>query len=322
MKISVSVPGKLMLFGEHAVVHGRPCLVTAVDQRMRVTVELTEDAAFVLDAPDVRISGYRRQMDSLGTGDAPKGAAFAETAVKNFAMKVPISGGVHVTTASEFSPQFGFGSSSASVVGVLKALSEITGSALDDKALFALAYQTVLDVQGSGSGFDVAAAIYGGTLHFVTGGKTIVPLNIPPIPLVIGYTGVKADTATLVLQVADKMRSQPERVGRIFDAMAKLTEDAKVQMEEGDWQRVGMLMTFAQEYLRDLGVSSEKLEALISAAKGAGAYGAKLSGAGGGDCMIAVADEKHRKAVEAAITKEGGQVIHIACGARGVRVEQ
>lgn len=322
MRISVSVPGKLMLFGEHAVVHGRPCLVTAVDQRMRVTVELTEDAVFVLDAPDVRISGYRRQMDSLGEGDAPKGAAFAETAVRNFAMKVPIPGGVHVTTTSEFSPQFGFGSSSASVVGVLKALSEITGNTLDVKTLFALAYQTVLDVQGSGSGFDVAAAIYGGTLYFVTGGKTIVPLDIPPIPLVIGYTGVKADTATLVLQVADKMRSQPERVGRIFDAMAKLTEDAKLQMEEGDWQRVGTLMTFAQEYLRDLGVSSERLETLISAAKGAGAYGAKLSGAGGGDCMIAVTDEKNRKAVEDAITKEGGQVIHIACGARGVRVEQ
>jgi len=117
------------------------------------------------------------------------------------------------------------------------------------------------------------------------------------------------------------MKAQPERVNRIYDAIAKLVEDAKLKMLEGDWERVGKLMDFNKEYLRDLGVSSEKLEALIAAAKNAGALGAKLSGAGGGDCMIAIAPENKRVGVEEAITKVGGQVIHILPNAQGARIE-
>jgi len=260
-------------------------------------------------------------MSDVGKGDVPKGAKFVEVAIKNFLETYPLSGGVHVTTASDFSSQFGFGSSSASTVCVLKALSELTGKKLDNKKLFELAYKTVLDVQGKGSGFDVAAAIDGGTLYFITGGKTIEPLPIGTMPLVIGYTGVKADTVTLMTAVSEKMKSQPERVGRIYDAITKLTEEAKHKMIEGDWERVGRLMDFNQDYLRDLGVSSEKLEALIVAAKVGGAWGAKLSGAGGGDCMIALASEQNRPQVEAAITESCGQVIHISSNAPGVRVE-
>lgn len=319
--ITISAPGKLMLFGEHAVVYDRPCIVTAVDQRMRAAVEFTDDKIFYLDAPEVNISGYERPMNDLGQGEIPKGAKFVEIAVKNFVEKYPIASGVKVTTESDFSAQFGFGSSSASTVCVLKSLSELTGKKLDNKKLFDLAYKTVLDVQGKGSGFDVAAAIWGGTLYFVTGGKTIELLEVHDMPLVIGYTGVKADTVTLMAAVSQKMNEQPERVGRIYDAITKLTEEARKKIIEGDWERVGKLMNFNQDYLRDLGVSSEKLEALISAAKEAGAWGAKLSGAGGGDCMICFVDGSKRKAVEDALTAVGGQVIHIRPGAPGVHIE-
>lgn len=333
MNITISAPGKLMLFGEHAVVYDRPCIVTAVDQRIRATVELMDEKMFVLDAPHVEVVDYRKRMDELGRGDLPKGTRFVEKAVKNFIDKYSFSSGVRVTTVSDFSSQFGFGSSSASVVCVLKALSELIGKKLDNKKLFDLAYHTVLDVQGKGSGFDVAAAIYGGTLYFVTGGKVIEPLDVKEIPLVVGYTGVKADTVALVASVSEKMKLQPTRVARIYDAIAKITDDAKVKILEGpastrgestrgvDWERVGKLMTFNQEYLRDLGVSSQKLEALIHAANEAGAYGAKLSGAGGGDCMMAIVEESKRKRVEDAIQSVGGQVIHVDNGAQGARIE-
>lgn len=320
-KVTVSAPGKLMLFGEHAVVYDRPCLVTAVDQRMRATVEVIDESVFRLDAPDVQISGYQKPMSELGVGEVPKGVKFVEFAVKNFCAKYPMPNGIKITTISEFSSLFGFGSSSASTVCVVKALAELSEKKFTNKQLFDIAYKTVLDVQGKGSGFDVAAAIYGGTLYFVTGGKIIEPLTIHDMSLVIGYTGVKADTVTIMDQVKEKMKANPERVDRIYDAIAKLTNDAKQKMIEGDWERVGKFMDFNQEYLRDLGVSSEKLEELISAAKGAGAYGAKLSGAGGGDCMIALADKEHKDEVEKAIGVAGGQVIHIATGAEGVRVE-
>src|SRR5688572_29300492 len=83
-KITVSAPGKLMLFGEHAVVYGRPCIVTAVGQRMKATVELIDEPIFHLEAPDVSVSNYKKPMDQLGEGDIPKGAKFVEMAIKNF----------------------------------------------------------------------------------------------------------------------------------------------------------------------------------------------------------------------------------------------
>ncbi|MBI3386063.1 hypothetical protein HY031_03200 [Candidatus Gottesmanbacteria bacterium] len=201
-------------------------------------------------------------------------------------------------------------------------MSELSGKKLDNKQLFDLAYKTVLDIQGKGSGFDVAAAIYGGTLYFMTGGKVIEPLRVDSLPLVVSYTGVKADTSSLIAQVSEKKEKNSEKVERIFDAIAKLVDEAKRKIPEGDWERVGKLMDFNQEYLRDLGVSSEKLESLISAAKSAGAFGAKLSGAGGGDCMIALVSNEKRDAVRNAITETDGEVVDVSMNAEGVRVEQ
>ena len=155
----------------------------------------------------------------------------------------------------------------------------------------------------------------------MAGGKVIEPLAIEEMPLIVGYTGVKADTTTLIKQVADKKEKDPQKVERIFQGIAKLVEDTKVKILEGDWERVGKFMDFNQEYLRDLGVSSEKLESLISAAKGAGAWGAKLSGAGGGDCMIALVSPEKREEVKTAITSAGGEVIAVDSNAEGVRIE-
>jgi mevalonate kinase len=320
-KITVSAPGKLMLLGEHAVVYDRPCLVTAVGQRMKATVELLDTPDFQLDAEDVQVTGYKKPMTEIGNGEIPKGAKFVEIALKNFLETYPMKTGIHVTTTSEFSSLFGFGSSSASTVCVVKALSELSGKKLSNKEIFDLAYKTVLDIQGKGSGFDVAAAVYGGTLYFVTGGKVIEPIAISNLPLVVGYSGVKADTVTLIGEVKKKMDAEPEKVNRIYDAIRDLVEKAKADMVKGDWETVGKWMNFDQEYLRDLGVSTEKLEAMISAAKKAGAYGAKLSGAGGGDCMIALTPNDKKKAVTDAITKAGGQVIDVSVNAEGVRME-
>jgi len=320
--ITVSAPGKLMLLGEHAVVYDRSCLVTAVGQRIKATVELVDSPEFILDAEDVNITEYRKQMAEVGKGEIPKGAKFVEIALKNFLEKHSMKSGIHVTTTSEFSSLFGFGSSSASTVCTIKALSELTGANLSNKDIFDLSYKTILDIQGKGSGFDVAAAVYGGTLYFITGGKVIEPLPITSLPLIVGYSGVKADTVTLINEVKKKLEEEPEKVNRIFDAIKDLVEKAKKDMVKGDWKTVGKWMNFDQEYLRDLGVSTEKLESMISAAKKAGAYGAKLSGAGGGDCMIALVPDDKRKAVSDAIIRVGGQVIDVPVDAEGVRVEK
>lgn len=285
--MTTSAPGKLLLFGEHSVVYGYPSIVTAISERLEVTISITDD-----------LPADRRFVD---------GALKAWGAGRD----------IKLATKSSFSGKYGFGSSSAVTVATLKALRPDAES----RNIFDTAYKIVLDIQGKGSGFDVAAATYGGTLYFVTGGKAIEPLSITNMPLIVGYTGVKADTKTLIADVAAKRAQEPEKVDRIFQGITKIVEEAKIKMVEGDWQRVGRLMDFNQDYLRNLGVSSEKLESLISAAKSAGAWGAKLSGAGGGDCMVALAPPDKRQAVEDAIAAAGGEVVHVTANAEGVRVE-
>jgi len=319
--ITVSAPGKLMLFGEHAVVYGHPCVVTAVDQRMQVTVETLETFEFILDAPDVKVLNYKKQLSDLGKGEIPKGAKFVEIAVKNFAKKHGLKFGLKIITKSEFSSQFGFGSSSASTVCVLKALSVLSGKNLSEKKLFDLAYKTVLDIQGKGSGFDVAAAIYGGTLYFLTGGKIMKPLKIKKLPLLVAYSGVKADTVTLMNQVSILSKKYPKIINHLYQNIEETVDLAKKAMLQYRWLTVGELMNVNQGYLEALGVSTQKLSDMIYAVRDAGGYGAKLSGAGGGDCIIAIAPKEKIAAVKKSIVKVGGEIIELTTNAEGVRVE-
>lgn len=302
-KIVSSAPGKLMIMGEHAVVYGKPCLVTAVESRIDVCVEKSDLLGIEYDTP--------------GVSDA----RFLDAVIVNARKKWKIpSGGLKVSTRSGFSTSFGFGSSSAVTVACAHALARLFSRKVNKKDIFSLAYASVLDVQGVGSGFDVASAVYGGTIVYEKPGSRIEPLQ-NGASFVIGYTGIKADTVTLVKEVGNKYRAYKERMDRIFDAIGTLVEQAKVAWEKNDWQVVGKFMNFNQEYLRDLGVSTQKLEDLIAAAKQAGAYGAKLSGAGGGDCMIALVAKEHRDSVIRAITQAGGDVLPVGVHARGAMEE-
>lgn len=321
-QITVSAPGKLMLFGEHAVVYGKPSIVTSVNQRLSLKVSKINETILKLNAPDVDIKDYSKPLKDLGKGEIPKGAKFVELATKNFLSKHKIKAGVEFETIAQFKSTFGFGSSSATAVCTIKALSEIFKLKLSEKEIFKLAYKTVLDVQGVGSGFDLASAIFGGSLYFVTGGKIIEPLKIKTLSLIVGYSGVKADTATIVKEVKSRFEKQPKLLKNIYDGIALIVEEAKIALSKNDLEKVGNLMNLNQGYLETLGVSSEKLSAMIYAARNAGAYGAKLSGAGIGDCMIALAPEDKRKAVEKAIEKAGGQILKVEVNTKGVRLEK
>lgn len=327
-QIIISAPGKLMLFGEHAVVHGKQCIVTAVDQRLKIKAQRLEEPEFELHAPVVDVLNYRKPLSELGKGDIPKGAKFVEIATRNFldSRLRKASGndsfGVSFETVSQFKSTFGFGSSSASTVCTVKALCELFNVNLSEKEIFDICYKTVLDIQGVGSGFDLAAAIYGQTLYFLAGGKKIEQLTIYNLQLVVGYTGVKADTAILVKEVNARAEKYPKLFKSIFDDIGLIVEEAKIALKKNDLTKLGELMNLNQGYLEALGVGSDKLSNLIYAARNAGALGAKLSGAGGGDCMIALVEEKNRRAVEKAIEKAGGKVLKVEVNAEGVRIER
>lgn len=299
----VSAPGKLLLLGEHAVVYGYPCIVTAIDRRMAISVKNT-------------------QIATNGIHSAINNTTFVEKALEigTKAWNLP-SNGWEAAIEKSFPNTYGFGSSSAVTVATLSALAEAAGKSPTKQELFGLAFQVVLSVQGVGSGFDVAAAIWGGTIFYKNKGQLIeeVPFDEKDVSFIVGYTDIKADTTTLIQEVAKKKREYPQKVEKIFQGIEKLVVEAKQRIQEKDWERVGRLMDFNQEYLRDLGVSSQKLEDLIVAAKKAGAWGAKLSGAGGGDCMIALVGKEKREEVETAITKAGGEIVPVKMNEEGVK---
>ncbi len=301
--ITVSAPGKLMLLGEHAVVYGYPCLVTAVNKRLTVTMEQTNDGKVVIDAPQSPDTRFVEEAIKQGT---------AAWGIRHH--------GLRIATTSELG-NYGLGSSAAATVATLKALAVLFQKDVSDRELFELGRQVVIAVQGNGSGFDVAAAVWGGAVYFAEGGNIIEPIEAEDLPLMIAYSGVKADTTSLIAAVAEKKKQYPERVERIFTGIGKLVEQGKDALISHNWERFGKFMDFNQEYLRDLGVSTQKLEDLIRAAKNAGAMGAKLSGAGGGDCVIVLASSVKCQASRKAIEQAGGEVLEVMPNAQGVRVE-
>lgn len=321
-QITASAPGKLMLSVGYAVVHGRPTVVTAVDQRLYATVMKNGIDVFHLDAPDLGLTSYTKTISELGTKELPKAVRFIEILYKNFLEKHPQKEGIIVTTKSDFSSSYGFGSSSAVTVAFAKALTTLYEVDLSKKELFELCYKAVLDVQGVGSGFDLAAAIWGGTIYFVTPARIVKNIDAKKIPLSIAYSGAKADTPTLVRLVNNMLEENPGEVNRIFDGIGKVADDFIKPAEKTDWKEVGKLFDQSHTYANELKVSNSKLNKIVSAAKDAGAYGATVSGAAGGDCILALRSEKNKDKVEQAMKDAGSMIIDVNLNAPGVRLEE
>lgn len=284
--VSASAPGKLMLLGEHAVVYGYPCIVSTVNKRISVTVKKTlNKQAF---------------SDSI----------YVMTSVRMFIEKYHSGSSFSITTSSDFSPTLGLGSSSAVTVATLKALTAYFDIALSEKEIFDLALKVVRKIHREASGFDVAAAVYGGTIYYKIE-RPVEKLPERKMPLLVVYSGIKADTSTLVNQVARQKKYNPAKVNNIFSQIGDLVKMACDAYNKFDWSRLGMLFNKNHQLLVELGVSSEKLNALVETAIKSGAYGAKLSGAGGGDCIIVLYKNNQKEKLIKVLTNSGGQILDV-----------
>jgi len=322
-KVTISAPGKLMLLGEHAVVYNRPCLVTAVDSRVSVTIAKNDNKVLTLNAPEVKIAHYHRPIDQTKTvNDLPRGVQFVEAVLQRMYKKFNLDIGIDITTQNGFSSKYGLGSSSAVSVCTTKAISELFELKLTNKDLFEIAYNAVIDVQGVGSGFDIAAAIWGGTLYYKLDTRTVEVLDTREIPLVVVFSGVKADTATIVKDLAKRRNLDQKKIDSYFEKITFLVEEGKAALKARDWDKFGEIMNENEKILQDLGVSIPKIDRLCNVATKNGAAGAKISGSGGGDCIIALAPNGKRHLVEQAVTVAEGSLVPVNTGAQGVRVDK
>ena len=311
-----------MLFGEYGVIHQQPCLVTAVDSRVKVFIEKIDGENIFIETPRTRGRGDPISIsidDLLHDRAQDERTKFIIASIQKIFSSYKIHQGLRIMTAGP-DQSYGLGSSSAVTVAINFTLLKLFNIPFNKQSLFDLSYQTVLKVQKTGSGFDVASAVYGGTLFYQTNKKPQL-LRTCKLPLVIGFTGRKVSTIRLMQEVEQKRAKDPEVFDLIFRTMGKITKVAKTALLQNNWEHCGDLANINQGLLNGLGVNAEILQKPIQAAREAGALGAKLSGAGGGDCMFAFVDERSRQKVERAIEGCGAQVLKLETGSVGVRLE-
>jgi len=319
--VTASAPGKLMLSIGFAVVHGYPTIVTAVDQRLSVTVRKNGVDVFELDAPDLGLHSYAKTISDLGKKSLPKSVRFIEMLYKRFLDQYPQKEGIVVTTSSDFSALYGFGSSSAATVAFAKALTTLYDINLSKQKLFDLCYQAVLDVQGVGSGYDLAAAIWGGTIYYEKPAKIVKNIKVNNLPITVAYSGEKADTPTLIRMVDRLLEYQPETTQDVFKEISAIAHELVVAIESENWKEMGALFDRSQICAKKLGVSSVMLDDITSAVNNTGALGSTSSGAGGGDCVLAVVLDDKKIMVNQAINSTGAKVVKVGLNAQGVRIE-
>ncbi len=321
MSITASAPGKLVLFGDHAAVYSYPCVVTAVDVRFSVTIRPHDANIITVDTPDLRANGetYSVEVDKLNARNRRE-TAFVEAALKRLFDQSPPSTGFDLKTSGP-RVTYGLGSSSAITVATIAAVNEQLGLQLGLRDIFNLSYAAVLDVQGTGSGVDIAAAVYGGTVYYIKGGTTLEPLLLDKLPIVIGYSGEKVSTTNLIAEVAHLRERQPTFIDPLLMMLGDIATQARTELMQANWPAVGDLMNIHQGILDSFGVNTSQLAQLIFTARAAGAIGAKLSGAGGGDCMFALVASEGSTTVANSIEEAGGLPVVVPPHAPGVRIE-
>lgn len=314
---SASAPGKVILFGEHAVVSGTPALGGAIDLRARVTIKDLPGRTLI-ETEDLCFKGFSLDLASgkIISAQALHAARYVSATLKDFdAQDVRIKIDSAIPLAS------GLGSSAAIVVATAAALSRHLDLGLSAEEIAARAYRIEKGVQqGLGSPMDTALATFGGYIR-VSG--EVQPLDLPHTQMVVGYTGLAHDTQAQVARVQSLRERYPDLIGPIFQAIGSISGRAVPLLREQRLTELGELMNLNHGLLEAIGVGTRELAELVWAARGAGgALGAKLTGAGGGGCMIALPPAEGSGALITAIRQAKGSAFSIRAGCEGVRLEK
>jgi mevalonate kinase len=300
-------PGKVILVGEHAVVYGRPAVAIPVFQvRARATVK-TGDAGqgIVIVAADLG------RMFATGRGAADPEVLPLEAAVLGVLhhLHLPLEHDLTITVSSTIPIARGLGSGAAVATAMVKALALHFSATLSQEEVSQLVYEVERLHHGTPSGIDNTVIAYERPVYFVRGeGLETFPVG-RPLQLVIADTGVVSSTKEVVEWVRTAWQRSKDKYETLFDDVGSITRAARRAMEMGDEESLGHRMDENHRLLQDVGVSSPQLDSLVEAAKGSGALGAKLSGAGRGGNMIALVTPERRDDVERALVSEGAQSV-------------
>ncbi|MBM4429050.1 MAG: mevalonate kinase [Chloroflexi bacterium] len=279
--------GKVILFGEHAVVYGRPAIAAPVTQ--------VHACATVEDAPEgqgllIRAVDLKRHH-VLGTEIGTDHPAYPLEATVRHTLQwldIEATPDLTLTVSSTVPMARGLGSGAALATAMVRALVQHFRRSITPGEVSALVYQTEVIHHGTPSGIDNTVIAFEQPVYFVRGQPIQVLQVGQPFWLAIGDTGVASPTKAAVGDVRRAWQQDPARYEALFDQIGAIARHAREAIAAGEISTLGRLMDENQELLQAIGVSSPELDALVSAAREAGALGAKLCGGGRGGNMIAL----------------------------------
>jgi mevalonate kinase len=287
--------GKIILLGEHAVVYGYPALAAALDRGVSVACVPTRPRRNV-DMPTSEITGTLRidvpawSLAVAADDEHPVGRGLARIADTLGIGRPSLS----LVGDAQIPAGAGLGSSAALAVAVTRALSAHHKLATDIASITRAANASEMELHGRASGVDVAVAAAGGIGVFRKSGG-LAPMRVPALRVLVGPSGAPRSTAQMVEHVAEVTRSGQDATA--LRELGDLTDTGAAALAAKDYAKLGAAMNRAHAVLRELGVSTEQLDSLCEGARAAGAYGAKLTGAGGGGAVIAIAPRESESAV-------------------------
>lgn len=290
MPYKASAPGSLMLFGEHAVLQGEWALVAAIDARAVVTITPTDNQE--LSITSALLGDYRVSILDLAIKPPFQ---FVIASVRQFAPL--LNSGLHIEIGSTVTTNTGLGSSSAVTIATLHALAQWLHPDIIPTELLELGLKVVTEVQTIGSGADLSAAIMGGVVAYRMLTREMQPISHAPLiqPIYVGY---KTKTADVVKYVQARARNYPSVYQHLYPAIGQCAQQAIVACQHQNWQALGELANMQQGLMEALGVNDANLSALLWQVRALkGVVGAKISGSGLGDCIIAFLDPSRQRFV-------------------------
>jgi len=301
--------GKIILLGEHAVVHGRHAIGCPVPLTIRAVVEDGERGVELLIprwGVEYQLAKPPEQRRSF---EQAAGAILDKLGLADRTLRIEVF--------PDVPRSMGLGGSAALAVAIVRALDLHFRLGLTDVEVNELAFLSEQTAHGQPSGIDNTLATYGRPLVYRRGSPPLVELlNIPrPLSIVVGMTQSEGLTARTVANVSAARQRNPRLYEKIFDDIDSLVLQAVSAIQDNDVTTLGDLMNINQGLLNALQVSTPELERLIDVARDAGAAGAKLTGGGGGGAMIALCDDATTAVVQQAIERQGFRTLLVTPGA-------
>lgn len=301
--------GKVILFGEHFVVYGVPSIVSAIDRVTTATVESSKGEGWSIDDNRKATPGYKeekleQQKDSTDRILKAAGIELTRNHIK-------------ITLRGDLVAASGIGASAASCAAIARALSDEFSLGLSDERINELAYEGEKGYHGTPSGIDNTAATYGGLIWFIRGEPNVIErMKLrEPVEIVMGNTGLVADTKAAIAGVRKRKEKNPERYDKLFKEAEDLAQGARKALESYDLKAVGEYMDENHRLLQEIEVSCKELDLLVDLAREQGALGAKMTGGGLGGNMVALTPgEKLQEKVAHAMKKEGFDVLRTRIG--------